>query len=110
MKSWATNSWEHCNSIPRATPCISLAKDSLIEVYDNRQSQNALRDPIVTMIIRESTVDDAQEMKNLHERSVLELCSADYSPEQLEEWVNSSPLEKDPQTPLSYTIDPLSQK
>jgi len=46
------------------------------------------------MIIRESTVADAQEMKNLHERSVLELCSADYSPEQLEEWVNSSPLAK----------------
>jgi putative acetyltransferase len=45
-------------------------------------------------MIREAVVDDAEEMKNLHHRSVLELCSADYEIEQLEDWIHEHPLEK----------------
>jgi putative acetyltransferase len=46
------------------------------------------------MIIRNANVDDAMEMKALHERSVLELCRFDYTPEQLKGWIKNNPLEK----------------
>jgi GNAT superfamily N-acetyltransferase len=46
------------------------------------------------VIIREATVGDALSMMRLHERSVLELCRDDYTPEQLKDWVSQSTLEK----------------
>jgi putative acetyltransferase len=49
---------------------------------------------IAKMIIREANVDDAQTLKELHNRSVLALCSKDYSAEQLEDWVKFSTVER----------------
>lgn len=46
------------------------------------------------IVIRKAEVDDADEIMKLHERSVLGLCQNDYSPEQLQGWVQSSTLEK----------------
>jgi putative acetyltransferase len=46
------------------------------------------------MIIRKATVDDAAEIMDLHTNSVLRLCRGDYTPEQLQGWVNASSLEK----------------
>jgi putative acetyltransferase len=46
------------------------------------------------MIIREATVDDALAVWELHGRSVLELCSADYTREQLDGWLSHSTIEK----------------
>jgi putative acetyltransferase len=46
------------------------------------------------MIIREAIVDDAQTIKELHDRSALELCRKDYTIKQLEEWVKYSTAEK----------------
>lgn len=46
------------------------------------------------MIIRAAEVGDALEIMALHKRSVLALCQDDYTAEQLEDWVNSSTLEK----------------
>ncbi|MCP4419662.1 MAG: GNAT family N-acetyltransferase, partial [Chloroflexi bacterium] len=46
------------------------------------------------MIIREAAVADAQAILRLHTRSVLTLCRADYTTEQLEGWVSNSTLEK----------------
>jgi putative acetyltransferase len=46
------------------------------------------------MIIRNAEIDDVPNLKELHDRAVLELCQADYTDEQLEAWVNISPLEK----------------
>ena len=45
-------------------------------------------------MIRDAKIDDALAIMELHERSVLELCRADYSREQLEGWVKHSTLEK----------------
>jgi GNAT superfamily N-acetyltransferase len=46
------------------------------------------------MNIRKAKVDDAYEIMKLHERSVLGLCEADYSAEQLKGWIQNSTLEK----------------
>ena len=46
------------------------------------------------MVIREAQMDDAQTLKELHDRSALELCRQDYSSKQLEDWVNYSTVEK----------------
>lgn len=46
------------------------------------------------MIIRKADVDDVPTLKELHDRAVMELCRADYTIDQLESWVNKSPLEK----------------
>ena len=46
------------------------------------------------MIIRQATVEDAAAIMVLHERSVRGLCSADYTPEQLDLWLGSITLEK----------------
>ena len=45
------------------------------------------------MVIREAKVDDAQRIKELHDRSAMALCRKDYTAEQLEEWVNFSSVE-----------------
>ncbi len=44
-------------------------------------------------MIRDGVVEDALAMMKLHERSVLGLCGADYTREQLEGWVKRSTLE-----------------
>ena len=46
------------------------------------------------MIIREANIDDAQTIKELHDRSALGLCRKDYTAKQLEDWVNFSTIEK----------------
>ncbi len=46
------------------------------------------------MNIRPAKIDDAQKMKELHDRAVMELCKDDYTLEQLIDWVSKSPLEK----------------
>ena len=46
------------------------------------------------MLIRESTVDDTAAIMTLHERSVRGLCSADYTPEQIDGWLSRSTLER----------------
>ena len=46
------------------------------------------------MEIRKASVDDAYDIWKLHERSVLGLCGDDYTPEQLQGWVEHSTLEK----------------
>lgn len=46
------------------------------------------------MKIREANVDEAQAIKELHDRSALALCRNEYTTEQLEEWVKSSTVEK----------------
>ena len=46
------------------------------------------------MIIRNAVIDDAAMMKELHDRSVMELCRNDYSTGQLLGWINKSPQEK----------------
>jgi putative acetyltransferase len=46
------------------------------------------------MDIRKATVDDALSIMQLHERSVLELCRDDYTPEQLKDWLSISTLER----------------
>jgi putative acetyltransferase len=46
------------------------------------------------MIIRKATIDDAQVILRLHTRSVLLLCRADYTPEQLDGWVGRNTLER----------------
>lgn len=46
------------------------------------------------MIIRKATFDDASDLIGLHTRSVLELCRYDYTPDQLQDWVSHSTLEK----------------
>ncbi|MCP4425155.1 MAG: GNAT family N-acetyltransferase [Chloroflexi bacterium] len=46
------------------------------------------------MIFRKAEVADALEIMKLHKCSVLGLCSVDYTPEQLKEWLKSSTLEK----------------
>jgi putative acetyltransferase len=46
------------------------------------------------MIIRPAMIDDAQGMKELHDRAVMELCKDDYTLDQLIDWVSKSPLEK----------------
>jgi putative acetyltransferase len=48
----------------------------------------------IVMIIREANLDDAQTIKELHDRSALELCHKDYTSKQLEDWVNFSTIEK----------------
>jgi putative acetyltransferase len=47
-----------------------------------------------SMRIREAIIDDVPTLKELHDRAVRELCQADYTSEQIEGWVNKSPLEK----------------
>lgn len=42
------------------------------------------------MRIREAKIDEAEIIKALHDRSALALCRADYTVEQLEDWVNAS--------------------
>jgi putative acetyltransferase len=46
------------------------------------------------MNIRKATIEDVLLIMQLHERSVLELCRDDYTPEQLEDWLSSSTLER----------------
>ena len=46
------------------------------------------------MNIRLAGIDDVPTLKELHDRSVRELCQADYTSDQIEGWVNKSPLEK----------------
>jgi putative acetyltransferase len=46
------------------------------------------------MKIRIANMDDAQALKELHDRSALELCRKDYSAQQLEDWVKYSTVEK----------------
>jgi GNAT superfamily N-acetyltransferase len=46
------------------------------------------------MKIRKAAAADLPTLKVLHDRAVLELCSGDYTADQLESWINSSPLEK----------------
>ena len=46
----------------------------------------------MAMMIREAQVDDALEIMELHERSVLGLCQDDYTLEQLQEWVSQASL------------------
>ena len=46
------------------------------------------------MIIRPANLDDAQGLKELHDRAVMELGRDVYTLDQLEIWVNKSPLEK----------------
>ena len=46
------------------------------------------------MIIRNALEADVVRMKELHDRAVLELCHNDYTLEQLQSWINRSPLEK----------------
>jgi putative acetyltransferase len=46
------------------------------------------------MVIREAYPEDAQSIKDLHDRSVLVLCRSHYTSDQIEEWVKFSPLEK----------------
>lgn len=46
------------------------------------------------MEIRKAVVDDLPSLKALHDRAVMELCGDDYTIDQLEGWINSSPLEK----------------
>jgi putative acetyltransferase len=46
------------------------------------------------MLIREASVDDALTILNLHKRSVLALCRNEYSPAQLNGWLEHSALEK----------------
>ena len=46
------------------------------------------------MLIREATVDDTAAIMTLHERSVRGLCSADYTPEQIDGWLSRSTLER----------------
>ena len=46
------------------------------------------------MKIREAKVDDAEEIKELHDRSALISCRNDYTTEQLDEWVKYSSVEK----------------
>jgi putative acetyltransferase len=53
-----------------------------------------VKDEKVEMIIRKANVDDAQAIKELHDRSALELCREDYTVKQLEDWVKYSSVEK----------------
>ncbi len=46
------------------------------------------------MKIRKAVIDDVPLIKELHDRAVRELCQADYTTDQLESWVNWTPLEK----------------
>ena len=46
------------------------------------------------MKIRKAVIEDLPTLKELHDRAVMELCRDDYTPHQLEGWINSSPLEK----------------
>ena len=46
------------------------------------------------MIIREAIIDDVWTMKELHDRAVMELCQNGYTLQQLEDWINKSPIEK----------------
>lgn len=46
------------------------------------------------MIIRKAVVDDVPTLKELHDRAVMELCRVAYTADQLEGWINSTPLEK----------------
>lgn len=46
------------------------------------------------MKIRKAEIGDVPILKELHDRAVLELCRSAYTIDQLEGWVNRSPLEK----------------
>lgn len=46
------------------------------------------------MMIRKAVFADVVVLKELHDRAVLELCRNDYAPEQLQGWIDRSPLEK----------------
>ena len=46
------------------------------------------------MIIRDAIIDDVLIMKEHHDRAIMKLCRNDYTLQQLERWINKSPLEK----------------
>lgn len=46
------------------------------------------------MIIRKAVINDAEMLKEVHDRAVMELCRNDYSKDQLLGWINKSSLEK----------------
>ena len=46
------------------------------------------------MNIRNGVIADAVMMKELHDRAVMELCQNDYTLDQLQSWIDKSPLEK----------------
>lgn len=46
------------------------------------------------MKIREAKFADVVVMKELHDRAVMELCVKDYTLDQLQSWIDRSPLEK----------------
>jgi putative acetyltransferase len=46
------------------------------------------------MIIREARLEDAADLIRLHIRSVMALCRDDYTPDQLQDWISHSTLEK----------------
>lgn len=46
------------------------------------------------MKIRKAVLEDVRFLKEIHDRAVLELCSQDYTREQLQSWIARSPPEK----------------
>jgi GNAT superfamily N-acetyltransferase len=46
------------------------------------------------VLIRAARIDEAQQIKDLHDRAIQKLCREEYTPEEIQGWVNRAKLEK----------------
>jgi GNAT superfamily N-acetyltransferase len=48
----------------------------------------------VNVLIRTARIDEAQQIKDLHDRAIQELCREKYTPEEIQLWINRANAEK----------------
>jgi N-acetylglutamate synthase-like GNAT family acetyltransferase len=49
---------------------------------------------IANALIRVARIDEAQQIKDLHDHAIQELCSGDYTSDQIQEWINRANVKK----------------